>query len=324
MDYTLDFLIDKYIVKLSSKNLSQLTILNYAGHLTRFIEYLEKNNYPTDIKQISDFHIESFIAALVFPKTKVVKGRVVEHEKAGEPYDANSKKTVTSCFRSFFKWCHKEKYINENPAQYLSTPRTTKKIPKTITSADVAKMFDEAKQSKFASRDYLLLCIMFMAGLRVSEVEKLKVNHINMDSKSVFVQGKGAKERKIYMNQETVNAYLAYLPERDTYVKEHGIVDDSLFFSQKNQQALTKRGIQHIVTSLAKKAGIFTEMGHQISPHKLRHTFATTLYNTGKVDVLTLGKILGHSNPNSTKIYTQVGDDLVKSAMQTVDLYKTS
>jgi site-specific recombinase XerD len=95
-----------------------------------------------------------------------------------------------------------------------------------------------------------------------------------------------------------------------------------LFISTKKPQGLTKRGLQHIISRISAKGGVRTESGNKVSPHKLRHTFATNLYNKNpKVDVLILGNMLGHSNPNSTKIYTTVNRELIKDIMDNTDMY---
>lgn len=325
MEKSFDFLIDSYLLSLNNRNLSELTITSYSGNLARFIAFLEKNNYPTDVNAITKDHIEMYLASLKHPKTRVKDGVTIKNEKADKTLEATTRRTVISSLRSFFKWCHLNGYISNNPAALIMNPKTAKKSVKTVSNSGVKKLFKTAEDSSFPTRDKLILALMLLTGPRVQEVAQLKLPHVNLESRKIFINGKGGKDRELYMNDEIYNALLAYLPERERMLKEKGVVDEtSLLISQKQPKGLSKRGLQHIITNLANKGHVTTESGNQVSAHKLRHTFATNLYNNNeKVDVLLLGEVLGHSNPNSTKVYTRISPDVIKDVLNNTNMYNT-
>lgn len=172
----------------------------------------------------------------------------------------------------------------------------------------------EAVDGEFKERDYCILVFFLNCGLRRSELVGINLSDINSEN-MITVRGKGNKERTLYLNTACVDALKEYLKVRPV----NGISDkNALFISRKNCR-ITGKGVYHMVNHYLEKIGL----GNQgYSPHKLRHTAATLMYQKGGVDIRTLQAILGHSNLGTTQIYTHIADDQVVKALNSNPLSK--
>ena len=163
-------------------------------------------------------------------------------------------------------------------------------------------------ETKFTERDYCIITLFLNCGMRVSELCGIKISDFNLQTKQLRLLGKGNKERQIYINDACVDAIKAYLnvrkPTEKIQYKNH-------LFLSKNGQALTPRRVEQIVSECIKLAGLD---GKGISPHKLRHTAATLMYQHGNVDIRVLKEILGHETIATTEIYTHIANKQLEDA----------
>lgn len=325
MSKQIDMIMDSYTLYLRNRNLSELTIKNYTSTLTRFISFLEQRNFSTKVEDVTLDHIEIFLASLKHPATYSKGGKEYKHKKANMALEATTRSAILAPIRSFFKWALKHKHITSNPAELIELPKKGKRVPKTVSAKGVNKLIDETNESYFPERDRFIIAMMVLLGPRANEMATMKIGQINMEEELVHIFGKGDKERKLPISKNLLPIVTEYLKVREEELKKHGNVDeDRVLITYRGAKALSKRGLQYIITNLAKKAGVTTISGNQVSAHKLRHTFATELYNNNsKADILLLALLLGHSDPNSTKIYTQVSSDVLRDVLNT-PIYNSS
>ena len=221
--------------------------------------------------------------------------------------NAATRSRKTSSLKDFFNYLTvKTHKLSHNPTEELEAPKKGKKLPKYLTLEDSLKLL-EAVDGEFKERDYCILIFFLNCGLRRSELCGINLSDINSDN-VLTIRGKGDKERILHLNQACVNALREYMKVRPV----NGIRDkNALFISRKNVR-ITGKGVYHMVNHYLEKIGL----GNQgYSPHKLRHTAATLMYQKGGVDIRTLQAILGHSNLGTTQIYTHIADDQIRKGL---------
>ena len=189
-----------------------------------------------------------------------------------------------------------------------SPPKLPSRLPKALTIDQVTALLDAASGDDPQSlRDRALLELLYATGARVSEVVSLNVDDV-FEEDIVRLRGKGNKERTVYLNKACILAIKRYMNVRP----RDGVKDkDALFLSNRMTRISTKT-VQHLVDTYLEKAGLG---GQGFSVHKLRHTAATLMYQTGKVDVLELKELLGHESLNTTQIYTHIVNEKIKEAV---------
>jgi site-specific recombinase XerD len=226
-----------------------------------------------------------------------------------------------SSIKGLYKYLvNKRNYIEFNPAQNIETPKSRKALPKFLTleeSVALLQCVQNDTESKNRVRDYAMLTLFLNCGMRVSELVGISLTDLDPELRSMRVIGKGNKERIIYLN-EACRAVLVSLLEERRSPKYAGIKTKALFLSNRNERISVKT-VQHIVYKYLAMAGL--EAKHY-SVHKLRHTAATLMYQSGQVDVRVLKDILGHEQLNTTQIYTHVSDEHMQSAMEMNPLAK--
>ncbi len=227
-------------------------------------------------------------------------------------WSARSRKL--SAIRSLYKYLvNKRHYIEENPTTDIDSPKPKKTLPKVLT-LDEAKALLHAvendRESLFRERDYAILTLFLNCGMRLSELAGINLSDLDSNLQSMRVLGKGNKERIVYLNDACRGALSDYLSVRTSqkYAKLH---DKALFIS-RFEQRMSVKTIQAMVYKYLKAAGL--EARHY-SVHKLRHTAATLMYQSGNVDVRVLKEILGHEQLNTTQIYTHVSNADMENAM---------
>lgn len=219
--------------------------------------------------------------------------------------------------RSFFNYyCTIRGNLENNPTVGLETPKKPKVLPKyldlseskdLITTAGVPNSTREHSKN-LAIRNVAIISLFLNLGLRLSELVGINISDINFYDNSVRVLGKGNKERTIYLNKTCINSIKAYL---DVRPEASGKDVDALFLSSVKKR-ISQRAIQQMLEVELKKAGI---SGKGITPHKLRHTAATLMYQYGEVDIRALQKVLGHASISTTEIYTHINNEHVKDAI---------
>lgn len=224
----------------------------------------------------------------------------------------NSAKTrarKVATLKSFFKFIkNKKNILLTNPAEELERPKVRDKDQPTYMTKEEAIHFQESvKKGKHYQRDYCMITFMLNLGLRVSEITNLELNSIQ--GEYVKVIGKGDKERVLYLNDSCIAALKGHLFERSRMTNP--TASNALFLSQKGA-ALTRMQISRIVKETKIRAGLENK---EITPHKLRHTSATMMYQNG-ADIRSLQQILGHSNISTTQIYTHIEDENIKDVLK--------
>ncbi len=214
-----------------------------------------------------------------------------------------------SVLRDFFKFLYSEKVISANPMLKIMAPKSEKPLPKFLTPQEVNLLMNKAKQKNGirARRMAVMLELMYACGLRVSELTGLPENCINFDKKQILVRGKGSKERLIPMADQTLKAIISYLQEREKFIRGRRSV--WLFPSAQSKQGhITRDGFAKDLKNLAIECGISPT---KVSPHVLRHSFATHLLHNG-ADLRSVQKMLGHEDIATTEIYTHIiPEDLI-------------
>ena len=283
-DYILKFVDElKY-----EKNYSDLTVNGYLKDLDLFLEYLNENNIK-NFKDVEYQDIRLYINYL---------------------YDLKyNNKTISrhiSSLRSFFKYLEVNNVIDNNPCTLISNPKLDKKLPKYLNFEDTEKLLNAFDNNNYIGlRNSLILEMLYSTGMRVSEISSLKVKDISLSNKSIRVTGKGNKERIVYFGTRCLNLLNEYLKKSYNKLNKNNI--EYLFLS-KTGKKINDREIRFIIDDAAKIAGIEIK----ISPHVLRHTFATHMLTDG-ADLRSVQELLGHENLSTTQIYTHLTNEKIRN-----------
>jgi tyrosine recombinase XerC len=286
--------------------------------LSEFLEYLrhERNasahtiaGYERDLKQLRDYLAEAGVRWNRAGNV-VLRGFLATlHEKK------RAKSTVgrkLAAMRSFYDFCVRRKWIAENPAKILATPRQDKRVPSFLSEEEAAALLELPSGTKpIDLRDRAILELFYATGMRVSELVGLDDGDVHFGERLVRVRGKGKKERLVPFGrkaEETLRAYLAARP----LLQENGAPGPAIFLNYRGER-LTPRSIQRMVHAYIRK----TAVSRKISPHSLRHSFASHLLGRG-ADLRVIQELLGHASLATTQKYTHV--DL----RQLLDVYKRS
>lgn len=276
----------------AEKGAANNSIAAYQGDLEQFMEFVAK-----DCRLVENEEIAEFIQDL---------------SKRG--YAPKSIARKTSAIREFYKFLFCEKEIKRNPAGNLLTPKQEKPLPKFLTSEEIARMIEAAQKNQDFSYQRLLamLKLMYACGLRVSELVSLPENCINFEKKQIIVMGKGSKERIVPVADGAIKQILQYLNKREEYLK--GQKSNWMFPSKTSSLGnITRDNFYKHLKNLAVVAGISPA---RVSPHVLRHSFATHLLNQD-VDLRSLQRMLGHEDIATTEIYTHIiSQKLIKTVQE--------
>ena len=226
----------------------------------------------------------------------------------------SAKARKLSAIKAFFKFLTvKRKLIEVNPAIDIESPKPKKSLPKVLTIEEAKMLLDAVKsdkESKSVNRDYAIITLFLNCGMRVSELVGIDLSDIDHELRSLRVVGKGNKERIVYLNDACRYALGDYISER-AQADNSRITTKALFLSSRDQRISVKT-VQWMVYKYLDAAGLGSK---HYSVHKLRHTAATLMYQSGNVDVRVLKDILGHEQLNTTQIYTHVSNESMEKAM---------
>ena len=278
--------IDKFINYLKiEKNASEHTITNYKIDLKVFGLFLGEK----DVSAVDHLTLRRFLAEL---RSKNYSKRTIARKLAS--------------LRSFFKFLFREGYIKTNPITAISTPKLDKKLPVFLDVAKAGKLVSCPSDETIAgSRDKAMLETLYSAGIRVSELVGLDIDDVDFISGVIKVFGKGSKERIVPIGEPALGAIRKYIDKRD---KARWVRDKDAVFLNKSGRRLTDRSVRRVVDKYIRLCSI---AGH-ISPHSLRHSFATHLLDRG-ADLRSVQELLGHMNLSTTQIYTHVTMERLKS-----------
>lgn len=285
MEYLDDFL--EYLEY--QRNYSKYTLINYQKDIETFYIFLKEKNI-TNIKKIDYKTLRNYLEYL--------------YEKK---YTSSSINRHISSLKSYFKYLKRENIIENNPALLLSTVKKEKKLPKIINTNDIETILLLPDISTpLGLRDSAILEMFYSTGIRVSELVKIKISDVELSENRIKIEGKGNKERYVLYGNILKEKMLKYVKDgRKKLLKEK---QSKYLFLNKNGDKLTERGVRVIIDNILKKAG---EKNH-ISPHMIRHTFATHMLNEG-ADLKIVQELLGHENLSTTQIYTHVSNERLKN-----------
>ncbi len=258
------------------RGFSDYTIKSYKEDLTEFYDFALDNNIDIDL-------VRDYLRKLYENK-----------------YSNRSISRKVSSLKSYFKYLESEGIIKDNFMRLISNPKLEKTLPNYLNYDDLEKLLNYPDISnKYGLRDALILEMLYSTGVRVSELANIRLNDIDFNDRKILILGKGNKERYVYYGSKCEKLL-------DKYLKmDHR--DSSYLLIGKKSDRLNEREIRSIVTDSAKRAGI----NIHVSPHTLRHTYATHMLNDG-ADLKSVGDLLGHESLSTTQIYTHVSNERLR------------
>ena len=268
------------------RNYSNNTIIAYKNNILQLINYLDSINI-NDIKSVKYETIRGYLSYL--------------HENK---YKSKSISRMISSMRSFFKYLKGENIITNNPMTLISNPKLEKKLPKYLTINEVESILSAPDMNDAVGvRDAFILELLYVSGIRVSELVNIKLNDIEESQRRIKILGKGNKERYVLYGSRCSELLKKYISVRSNFLK---YPNDYLILS-KTGRKINTREIRNIINRIKTKAGISIS----ISPHTFRHTFATHMLNEG-ADLRAVQELLGHENLSTTTIYTHLTNEKLR------------
>lgn len=290
MSYHIESFLEMMVAE---RGASKNTVDAYGRDLRDLAGFLTRQNKNIDTATSDDIraYLASLDASAMSPRTQARR---------------------LSAFVQFYLFLFSEGIRKDNPMEVIDAPKVGRALPKYLSPEDVSKLIEAAKEKGGAlgARFLALMEIMYAAGLRVSELVSLPLSSVAKDPSTLVVMGKGSKERLVPLNDMARQAIKDYLPFRDYFSK--GEESKYLFPSTAKEGHLTRDAFFKIIKSLAVEAGVDPS---KVSPHVLRHSFASHLL-AGGVDLRSLQQMLGHQDISTTQIYTHVLEDKLKNLVE--------
>lgn len=266
------------------KGLSANTLEAYKNDIYQFGSFLEKEN-----KAITGFNKKDLVSYLT-------------HLRDSGKQTSTIKRNI-SALRTFCKFMLMEKIIDEDPIENLSAPKGWQRIPRIIGVSEVLDLLKKPEGKKISLRDRAILELMYSSGLRASEVINIKTDDINFEAGFIRITGKGSKERVVPINETALSTVRKYIEEsRPELLRKRTSI---YLFLAKGGKPMTRQRLWQLIKTYS--AGLSTK----ISPHTLRHCFASHLLDGG-ADLRALQKMLGHTDISTTQIYTKVTPERLK------------
>ncbi len=209
--------------------------------------------------------------------------------------------------------------LEQDPTAAIHPPKQDKVLPKYLTAEQSVELLESTRsQSDFPERDYCMVVLFLNCGMRLSELVGMNLDDIDLENRQIRLFGKGHKERMVYLNAACVEALQLYLNKRNT-MEGLSPKEKAVFVTRRRKERITNRRVEQLISGAMEVAGL-----KGFSTHKLRHTAATLMYQTGNVDILTLKQLLGHSNVSTTQIYTHLQEFQVRAAIEENPLGKVT
>lgn len=270
------------------KRLAKNTIDAYKQDLKAYLEFLKTRNIDS-MEHVTREHIHQYLAHM-------------QHENKA----LSSIARTISSIKAFHQFLHRDEAVSENVTVHVHTPKIKKQLPKVLSQAEVEKLLAQPDESTpFGIRNKAMLELLYATGIRVSELIQLDLNDVHLQNGLLKTRGKGNKERLIPVGMMAQKALMKYL----TYGRPHIVKNrqEQALFLNRLGKRLTRQGFWKIIKQLAQEANI----EKTLTPHTLRHSFATHLLENG-ADLRSVQEMLGHSDISTTQIYTHVTNQHLK------------
>jgi integrase/recombinase XerC len=282
------------------KNYSDPTILSYKNDLKAFEEYLK--DFSLSVLTVQQLDLKIYISNL---------------------YDIGfSKNSIShhiSVIKSFYNYLLYSEFIKTLPSNNLVYPKVEKTLPNFLYHSELKLLFENIDVNQLLGRrNHLIFMLLYSTGIRVSELVNLKVSDFNDQVNAIQVTGKGRKQRFVPINELCLNEVFIYIAdERNQLLTRNKKFDCEYLLLNKNGTQLTARGVRDIISREVKK----TSLMQHVSPHTLRHTFATHLLENG-MDLIVVQELLGHENLSTTQIYTHITKENMQKTYDSVSKRK--
>ena len=280
-------------------------------NIDKYIEYLKiikkysnktSESYYNDLIEYNEFLGNNFTTITKVDKDTVNKYLKYLYERE---LNKNSISRKLSSIRGLYNYLVREELIEENPFDSVSNPKKEIYLPKFLTEKEIEKIFEVCTDiDEINQRDTLIIELLYATGLRVSELVNIKIKDLNIKEKTIKVVGKGNKERIVLYNNHTKEALRKYLDDGYNTLNKK---NSEYLILNKNGNKLSDRYIRNIINKLVRKANL----NIKVSPHTIRHTFATDMLEEG-ADLVTVKELHGHESLNTTSIYTHVTNEQIK------------
>ena len=285
MDQLLDQFLHYLVVE---KGLSQNTIEAYSHGLVRFVDHLKREKIQ-DIRDVGKFDVQGFLLSL-------------------RKKNLNTKSVVRdlSAIRSFFRFLIQEGILETNPVEDLESPKVAKTLPEILSLKEIEQILEQPNlQTPLGMRDRAMLEILYATGMRVSELTHLPTHQVNLEGGFVLLYGKGSKERIVPLGSEAMRWVALYLKGARGALSKGK--ESAFLFINRSGKEMSRQRFWRNLKDYAKKAGLHK----RISPHLLRHSFASHLLERG-ADLRSVQMMLGHVDISTTQIYTHVTGEKLK------------
>ncbi len=271
------------------RNYSDHTIISYQKELEKFFEYLKSNHIPYE--QITKKEIRTYLKHL--DSLNYTNTTIAHH---------------VSTIRTFYSYLVRKGYLKTNIWTQIENPKITRQIPNFLTTMELEQLFTPKYfTNSFEIRNRFILELLFATGLRVSELINIKEKDIDLSENCIRTLGKGRKERIVFFGDYAKDMLILYQTKSRSELL--GNIKSEYLMVGKKRPKLTRQRISEILNEEVKKIGL----QHHISPHVLRHTFATQLLNGG-ADIRSVQELLGHESLSTTQIYTHITNDQLRKS----------
>ncbi len=281
----------RHFLKLE-KGLSENTILAYVDDIHKFLNFFDDTE-TVNLSVFNKDHVKEFVyqlSNLVSPRTQA---------------------RIISGLKSFFSYLQLEKILEENPGDWLETPKLDKKVPEVLSREEMEALFDAIELGSFeGERNKAILELMYACGLRVSETVNLRLGDLFLEEGFIRIIGKGNKHRFVPLETYSIGVIKTYLQYVRPLVEPQKGHENFVFLNRRGK-ALTRQMLFIIIRKLAEKAGL----NKKISPHTIRHSFATHLLENG-ADLRSIQLMLGHESITTTEIYLHISKKQIRETLE--------
>lgn len=290
--------IEEFIDHLGNiKGYSENTTASYKNDILEFLSFLKTEKMAAGLLQIRNERVcRNYMSYL-----------------SNQDLASSSIHRKLSALNSFYNFLVSEELVKANYFENVEAPKIPKRLPKVIKDSEIMMLFDICdKNNKLGYRNYCMLGCLYGCGLRVSELCNMQIKDIDFNERTIKISGKGNKERFVIMYDELASSLKHYISTFRIEILYNSKDENNRYvFLNKNGKVLTRVGVRKILDKLVADCG----ETFKISPHMLRHSFATSLLNNG-ADMRSVQELLGHESLSTTQIYTHVSFDKIKSSYQ--------